>query len=319
MNASGSELANNSSRGLVYAVRGESFYGLVLRAKGDRRFDVENVTDGSVVHCRLKGSMRRKEFVKAEDWVLVSMRDYESDTEYHQRRGEIVLKYTGPQLRQLQKAGELPDRDAGLRHTSNVDFVDDWMQENGSSSVSLQHHDIDDPHHQSDEGSGEDEGDHHVDQDAARVLCERADDLPSPTFVKKSRSRRSCQPSDSVIQLDFHHAVGFQPVRCDPVAQTTPARVTLPSRVAPLAPRAPPAPATVTIRARVKFWDAAKGIGYATPEDKSQTKAGVDVKLTAECVEGLKKPLLRDDVVELIIDPRHDRPYVLNGGLRRVG
>ncbi len=325
MNASGSELANNSSRGLVYAVRGESFYGLVLRAKGDRRFDVENVATGSVVNCRLKGSMRRKEFVKAEDWVLVSMRDYESDTEHHQRRGEIILKYTGPQVRQLLKAGELPDRDAyaGLRHTAGlhhmssvcsiVDFVDDWMQEDGSSSASLQHHDVDEPHHESDEGSDEDEGDHHVDQDAARVLCERADDLPSPTFVKKSRSRRSCQQSDSVIQLDFHHAVGFQPapVHSDPVAQTTPARV--------VAPRAPPAPATVTIRARVKFWDAAKGIGYATPEDKSQTKAGVDVKLTAECVEGLKKPLLRDDVVELIIDPRHDRPYVLNGGLRRVG
>jgi hypothetical protein len=42
------------------------------------------------------------------------------------------------------------------------------------------------------------------------------------------------------------------------------------------------------------------------------------VMLTAECVEGLKMQLLRDDLVEITINPRHDRPYVLNGGLRRV-
>ena len=55
------------------------------------------------------------------------------------------------------------------------------------------------------------------------------------------------------------------------------------------------------------------------PEDKRQTKAGVDVKLSVECVACLKRLLLLDDVVEVIIDSRHDRPYVLNGGLRRVG
>ena len=69
----------------------------------------------------------------------------------------------------------------------------------------------------------------------------------------------------------------------------------------------------------VLFWDAAKGLGYAMPEDKRQTKAGVDVKLSVECVACLKRLLLLDDVVEVIIDSRHDRPYVLNGGLRRVG
>jgi len=303
----------------VFATRGETFYGLVLRARGDRRFDVENVETGAIVHCRLKGSMKRSQFVRADDWVLVAMRDYESDTEHHERRGEIILKYTATQWRQLFKAGEIPDRNALRSHatkSSSVVFVDDWTPEDYSSTASVQHDDhVPRFDEESDEGPDEDEVDHHMDQDATRFLCEREDDLPSPTLVKKTRSRRSCQ-SDSAIQIDFHHTILFLPDSSHPVAQTTPSRI---NRSVNATKPAPPAPVTVTIRARVKFWDGAKGLGYATPEDKSQTKAGVDVKLTAECGAGLNRPLQRDDVVEVNIDPRHDRPYVLDGGLRVVG
>ena len=72
----------------------------------------------------------------------------------------------------------------------------------------------------------------------------------------------------------------------------------------------------MTIRAGVKFWDAKKGTGYATPED--ETQCGVDVRLTAERVHdaGLTRPLLREDVVEFAINPRHDRPFALE--LRRA-
>ncbi len=290
---------------------GASFYGFVLRALGDRRFIVENVATGKMVHCRLKGSMRRGEFVKADDWVLCSMRDYESDTEHHDRKAEIVLKYTAPQVRQLSRAGELPEREAKLHQMSNVAFVDDWTPEDGSCP--LQRRDAPKLGNESDEDdeSDEEESNHQFDPDAVRVLCEQANDLPSPTFTKKSRSRHSRPSPDCVLQVDFHHSVDFEPCCPNPVARPTPARL--------VAPIAPPAPTSVTIRARVKFWDAAKGIGYATPEDKSQTRGGVDVKLTAECVAGLKRPLLRDDVVEITIDPRHDRPYVLGGGLSKVG
>ena len=44
-----------------------------------------------------------------------------------------------------------------------------------------------------------------------------------------------------------------------------------------------------------------------------------DVRWAVECVADLKRPLKRDDVVEITIDPRHDRPYVLGSGLRKVG
>jgi cold shock CspA family protein len=251
--------------------------------------------------------MRHKVFVAVGDWVLVSMRDYESDTEHYDRKGEILLKYTAPQVRQLMKAGELPERNAEMRQKSAVAFTDDWTPDD--CRFLLQHRDVDVPS----DGSDDDDGDYHDAVHDARVLSMHADGLPSPTFMKKSRNRRSRESFDSLVQVDFHHPVGFQPDCCGSVAPKTTAQ-----RSHHVAAPAPPAPISVTIRARVKFWDAAKGMGFATPEDKSQTKAGVDVMLTAECVEGLKMQLLRDDLVEITINPRHDRPYVLNGGLRRV-
>jgi translation initiation factor 1A len=287
------------SKELVYATPGQSFYGLVLRALGDRRFHVENSATGSMVHCRLKGSMRRGERVLAGGWVLVSMREYESDTQHYDRKGEIVLRYTPTQLRQLIKAGEISERASG---SDSVVFVeqDDWNKENAGS-----------PSSPTSDASEDDEARDAV-SETPKLLFAREEDLPSPATSKKSR-RSSCRAADPLIAIDFHHAVGFLadsslPV---PVAQAASAPVlrSLPTTASTL----------VSIQARVKFWDQVSGTGYATPVDKSKTKGGVDVRLTAECVEGLKKVLLRNDLVQLTIDPTHDRPYVMPGGLRRAG
>ena len=48
--------------------------------------------------------------IKAADWVLVSMRMYESENQYNDRKGEILLRYSDGQVRQLTKAGELRER-----------------------------------------------------------------------------------------------------------------------------------------------------------------------------------------------------------------
>jgi len=293
------EAPGSNSKGLVYATPGETFYGLVVRALGDRRFHVENAATGSVVHCRLKGSMRRGDFVLAGGWVLVSMREYESDTQYHDRKGEIVLKYTPCQLRRLIKAGEISERRGSDSHVVFVE-QEDWNKDNACS-----------PSSPTSQGS---EGDQARDAvcETPKLLFAREEDLPSPATSKKCR-RSSCRAADPVIAVDFHHAVGFVPDRSLPVAvaHAAPAPVlrSLPTTASTL----------VSIQARVKFWDQVSGMGYATPVDKSKTKGGVDVKLTAECVEGLKKVLLRNDLVEVTIDPTHDRPYVMPGGLRRVG
>jgi hypothetical protein len=47
-------------------------------------------------------------------------------------------------------------------------------------------------------------------------------------------------------------------------------------------------------------------------------QGGVDVRLTVESVKAIKTSLHAHLVVEVTIDPRHDRPYVLPGGLRVV-
>jgi len=313
--APGTEPAKNGSlapAGLVLATPGETFYGQVRRCLGDRRFVVDNVATGCMVPCRLKGSMGRQ-WVRAEDWVLVSMRAYESDNEYNERKGEIMLRYESHQVRQLSKAGLLPQR-ALESDGANVEFVECIGQDQCNGG------DDDSETGRPDEDEG-DQGDVPVFA-AARAVCAREEDLPSPSTTTKSR-RSSRKSSDSlVLDIDFHHPTTghFRPGASIPVAASTPARGPTPH------PCPPPAPHVVTIQAVVKFWYEAKGIGYATPQDKRQTKGGVDVRLTVESVEAIKTSLhghdvekwWRSKVVEVTIDPRHDRPYALPGGLRVV-
>lgn len=300
---------------LVLAQAGETFYGRVVRPLGDRRFTVENTSTGMMVACRLGGSVgfkdRSQSNIKAADLVLVCMRMYESETKYNDRKGEILLRYTDGQVRQLTKAGELQERNPDA--ASSVVFVAAEDEHDGPA-LKQRNHFIMPSTAESDESDEEESEEENVRALAFARVADADNDafaLPSPTVSQKKTRRTPAKESDSHIPVDFHHCVGF-------VAEGSVA----PSAAPPVQFRRPvpvPAPAATWIRARVLFWDAAKGLGYATPEDKRQTKAGVDVKLTVECVAGLKRPLLRDDVVEVSIDARHDRPYVLNGGLRRVG
>jgi hypothetical protein len=68
--------------------------------------------------------VRKNERIASGDWVLVEMRDYESDTLNHERKGEIVLKYNAKEIRQLQKAGHISEREpTGHIAASNVVFA----------------------------------------------------------------------------------------------------------------------------------------------------------------------------------------------------
>ena len=299
-----------TAKQLIFATPGESFYGKVVRPLGDRRFDVEDIARGTAVQCRLGGSVDykdRSQCVKADDWVLVAMRDYESETKHHERKGEILLRYSDKQVRQLEKAGVLPKSAAESRAADNIEFVDASSDEADESPRLQQRQAYDMPRtptSESDEDEGEQEEQEVVPAFAA--LRVREENLPPPSITKHSR-RSKGKSCDSLIHIDLHQRVGFRP-------EAPPARVEshypAPVRVAPVAP------VTVTIRARVKFWDAKKGTGYATPVDGTQ--CGVDVRLTAECVQdaGLTRPLLREDVLEVTINPRHDRPFALE--LRRA-
>ena len=303
-----------TAKQLIFATPGESFYGKVLRPLGDRRFDVEDIARGTTLHCRLGGSVGykdRSQCVKADDWVLVAMRDYESETKHHDRKGEILLRYSDKEVRQLERAGVLPKSAAESRAADNIVFVDevDASSDEADESPRLQQRQAYDmPKTPTSDESDEDEGEQAKQEvvPAFVALRVREENLPPPCITKHSR-RSKGKSCDSLIHIDLHQRVGFR-------HEAAPARVEshcpAPVRVAPVAP------VTVTIRARVKFWDAKKGTGYATPVDGTQ--CGVDVRLTAECVQdaGLTRPLLREDVLEVSINPRHDRPFALE--LRRA-
>lgn len=246
--------------------------------------------------------------------MLMSMRTYESDTQHYERRGEILLKYTDAQVKQLSKAGILPQRAQGSDAPSHREFVefigqDEWNQDDSAAVTHAS--DAETDHSDEDESDQEDAPDFAT----ATVLCAREEDLPSPSSTRKSR-KSSGKSSDSLIlDVDFHHHVGFLPLVSAPTSGSTPAPNAPPPR---RSMATPPAPELVSIQARVKFWNEADGIGYATPLDKRQTKGDVDVRLTRECVENLKTPLRQNVVVEVTIDATHDRPYALPGALRVV-
>jgi translation initiation factor IF-1 len=276
--ASGGEPAKiGSQEGLVLATPGESFFGVVQRPLGDKRFVVENVTTGCMVDCRMKGSLRQ--WVKAEDWVLVGMRTYESDTQHYERRGEILLKYKDGQVKQLSKAGFLPHRAQGSDVPSHLEFVDFIGQDefNRDSAASDAETDY----------SDEDESDQEVAPAFATstTLCAREEYFPSPSSAKKSR-KSSGKSSDSLIlDVDFHHHLDFLPAVSVPTSGSTPAPSAPPPRRFAAAPAAQE---LVSIQARVKFWNEADCIGYATPLDKTQTKVRLHLSFFLSVFLGLR-------------------------------
>ncbi len=147
---------------------------------------------------------------------------------------------------------------------------------------------------------------------SAVFLHAREEDLPSPAAAKKSEKISNVGAiSHTVVGIDFHHEVGWIPA---PI---------LPTHIRPIWGQTHsllPPPQAITILARVKHWCPVTKKGWVTPVDKSQTKQGVDVELTFECVKEarFKTHLLRNDIVEVTINPMHDRPKVLPGGLKRA-
>ena len=53
--------------------------------------------------CHIRGSMRKKVWIKINDVVLVSIRDFEPN------KGDIIYKYTPGEILFLKKEGEIPD------------------------------------------------------------------------------------------------------------------------------------------------------------------------------------------------------------------
>jgi translation initiation factor 1A len=59
--------------------------------------------DGETRQCHIRGKMRKKVWVGTGDIILVSLREYQDE------KGDVILKYTADEARQLKALGDLPD------------------------------------------------------------------------------------------------------------------------------------------------------------------------------------------------------------------
>ncbi len=61
-------------------------------------------TDGKIRVCRIKGTLRRRVWVRVGDAVLVELWGFQVD-----KRGDIVGRYTAAQKDWLRKEGKIPE------------------------------------------------------------------------------------------------------------------------------------------------------------------------------------------------------------------
>jgi translation initiation factor 1A len=83
-------------------------YATITKAAGDRRF-VAMCDDGVERMCKLRGSMRRRDWVCIGDLVLVSTREYGDE------KADVLLKYAASEVALLKRYGEIDFLEPCLR------------------------------------------------------------------------------------------------------------------------------------------------------------------------------------------------------------
>lgn len=92
---------DDDKRELIFKEDGQE-YAQVVRMLGNGRCE-SKCFDGTTRLCHIRGKLRKKVWVNAQDIVLVGLRDYQDD------KADIILKYSPDEARNLIKYGEIPD------------------------------------------------------------------------------------------------------------------------------------------------------------------------------------------------------------------
>jgi len=90
---------SQSAKPVILAEEGQ-VYGIITKTLGDRHFTV-SCQDGKVRRCRVRGKMKNRQWVKDDDVVLVTTRDFDDD------EGDIIDIYSAENVKTLKKNGEL--------------------------------------------------------------------------------------------------------------------------------------------------------------------------------------------------------------------
>jgi translation initiation factor 1A len=72
--------------------------------------------DGSRRLAHIRGKFRRKVWIKKDDIILLSLRDYQDE------KGDVILKYSADEVRSLKAYGELPK-------SANINETDTYGEE----------------------------------------------------------------------------------------------------------------------------------------------------------------------------------------------
>ena len=106
----------------------DELYGMILSVAGDRRFRV-SCTDGKERLCHVRGTMRKRQWVGADDIVLVSLRSFQDD------KADIVHRYDAQHVGQLKKENKLGALnkliETKIVDENSDDFIDERDEEVG--------------------------------------------------------------------------------------------------------------------------------------------------------------------------------------------
>ena len=94
-----SSVTDNENRAILFKEDCQ-LYGKVLKLLGDSRCTIL-CDDGKERLCTVRGKMKKKVWIKLNDLILVSLRDFEPD------KGDIIHKYNDSESKKLEKMGVL--------------------------------------------------------------------------------------------------------------------------------------------------------------------------------------------------------------------
>ncbi|KAM0259238.1 hypothetical protein ACHAQJ_003443 [Trichoderma viride] len=97
----GTKENDDQRRELTFKEDGQE-YAQVVKMLGNGRLEAM-CFDGSKRLANIRGKMRKKVWINQGDIILLSLRDFQDN------KGDVILKYTSDEARNLKNLGELPE------------------------------------------------------------------------------------------------------------------------------------------------------------------------------------------------------------------
>merc|ERR1711970_832678 len=109
-----------AKRELILKDEGQE-YAQVQKMLGNGRLEAM-CFDGTKRLCHIRGKLRKRQWINAQDIILVGLRDYQD------QKADVIMKYNSDEARRLKNLGHLPDSvnlELGMDPDDVVDFMED--------------------------------------------------------------------------------------------------------------------------------------------------------------------------------------------------